>query len=317
MRVSGRKSVKLFVSAAVCAMMLMASCMPAFAEETGSTVDSDTGNSADAKFGSAGSEAEETESTTETGLTGNYNILLIGSDRRDASWNGNSDVMMLVTINHDVKKIFLTSFMRDLWADIPGYGVAKLNAAYALGGADLLEETLTGCYGVHIDNCASVDFDGIASLIDYFGGVDVDLSQAEADFINAHLGTSVTAGSQVHLNGEEACMHMRNRSVGDSDFERTSRQRTVLLSLIHSLDLSDLVRMQQDSDTLLGYLTGTDLTKADIVKLMAEYPLCKEYDWEQVRVPFDGMYYSDNEILVPDDLQATVDRLTEEIYAEN
>ena len=58
-----------------------------------------------------------------------YNILLIGSDRRDDSWNGNSDVVILLTVNSDTQKLLLTSFMRDLYADIPGYGVHKLNSA--------------------------------------------------------------------------------------------------------------------------------------------------------------------------------------------
>ena len=49
-----------------------------------------------------------------------YNVLLIGSDRRNDSWNGNSDVMIVMSVNAGSKKLSLTSFMRDLYADIPG-----------------------------------------------------------------------------------------------------------------------------------------------------------------------------------------------------
>ena len=209
---------------------------------------------------------ESTEGAEE--LTGNYNLLLIGSDRRDTSWNGNSDVMLLVTINHDVDKIFLTSFMRDLWADIPGVGQTKLNAAYASGGASLLEETLKNCYRIHVDNYAAVDFEGIANIIDLMGGVKVKLDTAEADFINQGVGGSdVRAGASV-------------------------LQRTW-----NGLE--------------------TDLKRADIMKLILQFPTFSSYRLVQERLPYDHMYHSENEVLVPDDLNATVKKLTDEIYAAN
>ena len=71
-----------------------------------------------------------------------YNVLLIGSDRRDDSWNGNSDVMIVMSVNAGSQKLSLTSFMRDLYADIPGHGVHKLNYAYAVGGAKRISSTL-------------------------------------------------------------------------------------------------------------------------------------------------------------------------------
>ena len=87
-----------------------------------------------------------------------YNILLVGSDRRDDSWNGNSDTMILVTVNYNTSKISMVSFMRDLGVDIPGNGTQKLNAAFAIGGISLLEETLKNNFRVRIDNYAAVDF---------------------------------------------------------------------------------------------------------------------------------------------------------------
>lgn len=258
---------------------------------------------------------ESTEGAEE--LTGNYNLLLIGSDRRDTSWNGNSDVMLLVTINHDVDKIFLTSFMRDLWADIPGVGQTKLNAAYASGGASLLEETLKNCYRIHVDNYAAVDFDGIANIIDLMGGVKVKLDTAEADFINQGVGGSdVRAGASVLLNGKQACMHMRNRSTRGSDFERTRRQREVLVSLFNSISASKLLSIQENEKEYLDQME-TDLKRADIMKLILQFPTFSSYRLVQERLPYDHMYHSENEVLVPDDLNATVKKLTDEIYAAN
>ena len=94
-----------------------------------------------------------------------YNLLLLGVDRRDESWNGNSDVVLLVTVNKEKKTVYLTSFLRDLYADIPGVGVRKLNAACANGGPELTIQTLEENYHVEIDNYAMVDFNAMIDVV--------------------------------------------------------------------------------------------------------------------------------------------------------
>ena len=116
-----------------------------------------------------------------------YNILLIGSDTRDG-WYGNSDSMILASINSQTKTIYMTSFMRDLYANIPNVGIRKLNSAYAIGGGPLLVSTIESNYRVDIDNYASVDFSSMANIIDLVGGVDLEVSTQEAGYINIHLG---------------------------------------------------------------------------------------------------------------------------------
>ena len=105
-----------------------------------------------------------------------YNLLLVGVDRRDSSWAGNSDSMILVSVNNKNKIVHMISFMRDLYADIPGYGVGKLNAACAHGGCPLLVQTIEENYGVNIDNYVSVDFAGLIHIIDAMGGVQIELT---------------------------------------------------------------------------------------------------------------------------------------------
>ena len=98
-----------------------------------------------------------------------YNILLIGVDRRDKTWYGNSDSMILLSVNKDTKQIHMTSFMRDLYANIPDVGVKKLNAACAYGGGPLVVRTIEDNYKLPIDNYASVDFDSMIDIIDAVG----------------------------------------------------------------------------------------------------------------------------------------------------
>ena len=115
-----------------------------------------------------------------------YNILLIGSDTRNG-WYGNSDSMILASINSQTKTIYMTSFMRDLYANIPNVGIRKLNSAYAVGGGPLLVSTIESNYRIDIDNYASVDFSSMANIIDLVGGVDLEVSTQEAGYINMYL----------------------------------------------------------------------------------------------------------------------------------
>lgn len=257
-----------------------------------------------------------------------YNILLIGVDRRDESWVGNSDVMLLVTVNPQKEKIYLTSFMRDLYADIPGIGVQKLNAACANGGAELCVQTIEENYQVQIDNYAMVDFNSMAEIVDSIGGVDIEISEAEMEYINNNIANQYSlAGKddpvyldhagEVWLNGYQAVVYSRNRSTGStSDFGRTERQRKLMTAILKKAQ-SDYVETQSSStlQTLLSF-TSHDLTGADTLKLMMKVSDWLNYEIEEVRVPFDDMYYSENEILIPTDMAATREKLQDILYRQ-
>ena len=177
-----------------------------------------------------------------------YNILLVGSDRRDDSWNGNSDTMILVTVNYDSSRISMVSFMRDLGVDIPGNGTQKLNAAFAVGGISLLEDTLRTNFNVRIDNYAAVDFYEMIDIIDSLGGVNMEVRDEEVDVVNMYIMSMcpymglnendylLSSGGYLHLNGMQAVAFCRVRFVGDNDYERTERQRRVLTALLGSFN---------------------------------------------------------------------------------
>ena len=114
------------------------------------------------------------------------NILLIGQDRRPGEKRARSDSMILCSFNKKTKELTLTSFMRDMYVSIPGYSAHKINSSFAWGGMSLLNETLKQNFGIVIDGNFAVDFNSFTKVIDIMGGVDLYLTSAEANYINAY-----------------------------------------------------------------------------------------------------------------------------------
>lgn len=210
------------------------------------------------------------------------NILLIGQDARPGETRARSDTMILVTFNKTTGDITMTSFLRDLYVQIPGYQDNRINAAYAYGGMELLDETLLQNFGVEVDANIEVNFDGFSSIIDVLGGVDIELTQAEA----SHLG--LPAGMN-HLNGENALAYARIRSI-DSDFYRTERQRKVISALFNSLKTAGFSRITDLIDTILPMVT-TDMSNVQIVAYATElFPMLSSGTLSSARIPADDTY---------------------------
>lgn len=237
-------------------------------------------------------------------------ILLVGQDRREGQGRQRSDAMILCTINKENKTLTMTSFMRDLYVYIPGCYNDRLNVAYKEGGFELLNQTLAHNFGVQADHCVEVDFDGFRQAIDAVGGVDITLTQKEAEYLNVpgkwNDGTASSTKLKEglnHMNGEQALAYSRLRSIG-SDFARTNRQRTVLMALVEKIGGMNLVQLYALADSLIPMVT-TDLTDQEIIRYMAELvPLVSELEIISQRVPENGMYSPQEingaDVLVPD-----------------
>ena len=259
--------------------------------------------------------------------TGTFDILLIGVDRRDSSWNGNSDVMMLATVNHDKKTIYMTSFLRDLYANIPGVGVRKLNASCAYGGAELCVETIEQNYGVEIDNYAMVDFNAMADIVDALGGIDLEVSAEEANLANQYAAGMIAASPSpyygedlpivdgvVHMDGYHAVGYARNRYTGNTyDFGRTERQRKVLGAIFEKAKSGGIGSLTSAAQSVLPYITH-NISELELLKLISQVTGWLEYDIVEQHIPYDGEYYSQNEILIPTDMAGTIQKLRETIY---
>ena len=235
--------------------------------------------------------------TEETGTIGGkdsdiINILLVGNDRRDESVS-RSDCILLCSFHPESKKITMISFLRDLYVRIPGHESNRLNAAYAIGGTELLKCCLQENYSLHIDGCIEADFSQFPQIIDSLGGVSIDLRQDEADSINASVGGDLQKGSHV-LNGNQALAYSRIRNLdADGDFSRTERQRKLMASLLHRYQDSDLLTiLSAVVDTLP--MIATDLSKRQMLQLAAKlFPLLDSPEISSQRIPADGSYRYD------------------------
>ncbi len=218
------------------------------------------------------------------------NILLIGQDRRPGETRARSDSMILCTINKETKTMVLTSILRDLYVQIPGYQDNRVNVAYAAGGMKLLNQTLEQNFGLQIDGNVEVDFSQFQTIVDLLGGVSIDLRQDEAKLINKNTGSKLTEGRNL-LNGEQALNYARIRSLdGDGDFSRTNRQRKVINAILDTYKNAGLGTILSMLDDILPMIT-TDMSNLEILAYAMELgPMLPEMTVLSQRIPADGTY---------------------------
>ncbi|MDE5963857.1 MAG: LCP family protein, partial [Eubacterium sp.] len=222
------------------------------------------------------------------------NILLLGVDAR-AGENANetrSDTMMLVSIDMKHRSIKLTSFLRDTWVYIPTLGYnQRLNAACSSGGYEGVVDAIEYNFGVDIDGYAVVDFEMFKVLVDSLGGVEVDVTEAEANEVTNHpyrYGDVVLESGKYKLSGEQALAYCRIRKI-DTDFVRTERQRTVMSAILNNAKHSNPFTLLNMAYKSAPYIE-TDLTKGELRSLVISAVPCLGNDIKQAKVPFEGTW---------------------------
>lgn len=223
--------------------------------------------------------------------SGILNILLIGRDARAEDTHSRSDTMILCTFHLRDKHLTLTSFLRDLYVEIPGYQDNRLNAAYAFGGVKLLRQTLEENFGISIDGAVEVDFSCFPDIIDLLGGVRMELRQDEAETINASVPNSALTEGTHLLTGQQALAYSRIRSLdSDGDFSRTRRQRKVLLALMDAYRDAGLFRGLALAKKLLPFVS-TDMTRDTILSHAARLaPILSDMNASSQTIPAEDTY---------------------------
>ena len=144
--------------------------------------------------------------------------------------NGRTDTILLVHLPGMMSDASptLVSIPRDSYVEIPGYGSDKINAAFALGGPQLLTQTVEQATGLRIDHYAEVGFGGFAGLVDAVGGVEMCLAAPINDPL---AGIDLPAGCQ-RLDGQQALGFVRSRATPRADLDRMVHQRQFISALI-------------------------------------------------------------------------------------
>lgn len=231
-----------------------------------------------------------------------YNVLLIGTDNRADVGGSRSDTMIILSINKRTDKIVITSLMRDIYLSIPGHGYDRLNAAYAYGGAQLLLQTVQDNFKIRIDKYIAVDFFSFIDIIDKLGGIKISVTQEELPVLNDYIheinhlkgrpaddGILKQSGSDMLLTGTQALGYSRIRYVGNADYQRTERQRTVLTQVFSKLKGQNIFMLNDVFNMLLPDIT-TNLEKGEFYSLILCSPAYSTYTIEQDRIPIDGSH---------------------------
>ncbi len=172
-----------------------------------------------------------------------------------------SDMNLIVSIDQDNNRVCLTSVLRDSKVPIEGHDPQKINAAYKYGGATLAIKTLNQNFHLNIANYITVNFESLLEIVDYFGGVEIELTEDEA----AYIGGGLTAGKHL-LDGETALEYASIRYI-DSDYYRASRQQTVILALLQKVAALPKTSYPEAVNKLMGTLESS-MTASELLSLI-------------------------------------------------
>ena len=230
------------------------------------------------------------------------NIALLGIDSEDGV--GRSDSIMVATIDTIHDKLKITSIMRDSYVNIDGHGYDKINHAYAFGKAALSIKTINETFGLNIEDFVAVDFGSLPVIIDMLGGIELNITNEEIQYINFYINEinnldntnspNITTAGVQHVDGVQALAYTRIRYTSGGDFERTQRQRTVLTALFNKvLAISPTEYLSLINDVLPYIKTSLDVN--DILGLATKVATMGTGTLEQERFPRDG--YSEGKMI--------------------
>lgn len=250
------------------------------------------------------------------------NILLIGRDSRNADTErGRSDSMIVVSLNRKTQQISMVSLMRDCYVQIPEHKNNKLNSAFAFGGYELMDKTISQNFGIEIDYNVGVNFDGFEQVVDKLGGIDITLTADEADYMALWGFPDMVEGVN-HMTGEQALCYARTRYVGTgkeaNDFGRTYRQRVVMTTVYQEMMKKSLPEIWSILDSIMDCVE-TDMTNTEIISIGTEFYNMGIDNLQSYRLPQDDEYTDEKidgmSVLVVD-FDAAQQHLQEWLYSD-
>lgn len=220
------------------------------------------------------------------------NIALFGLDSRQNNDVGRSDAMIILSIDREHSKIKLTSLARDSYVKVDGHGSTKLTHAWAYGKASLAVRTINQNYGMNITDYAYVNFYEFVELIDYIGGVDIELNADELRVANEYYAPELNrlgitcpqipgTGLQ-RLTGAQALAYARNRYTG-SDIDRGNRQKNVLEAAFARVKETPVTKLPGLIARVLD-MTHTNMTSGELLEI-GTWALTRSPSFEKLSLP--------------------------------
>ena len=191
------------------------------------------------------------------------NLLLLGADRRPYEAGFRTDTIMLVTINTELGRVNITSFPRDLWVMLPGWGNSRINTAWTYGGWNMLRDTFQHNFGVKVDYHMLIDFGAFKKIIDSLGGLNVNVAEPVSDYKYGYWVT-IKKGPQ-HMDADTVLWYVRTRKT-TNDIARNRRQQEVLQALLDKFVSVDAVRRAPEIWDLYDNSIKTDIKLIDVLK---------------------------------------------------
>lgn len=269
----------------------------------------------------------ELDETTKELLQGYTNIAIFGLDNRSNGElsSGNSDVIMIASINNDSKEVKLVSVYRDTYLNIGDNTYRKVNAAYANGGVENAINTLNTNLDLDISQYVVVDFNAVSDAIDLLGGVEITVQEDEVDLLNSYTETTGdVTGKKVNkisgpgtytLDGTQATGYARIRYTSGDDYRRTERQRTVVEQMVKKAKEADLSTLNKIIDKVCTEI-DTSMSNTTILGLasnLMNYELSGTHGW-----PFElntaNLGGKKGDIVAPTDLATNVSELHEYLF---
>lgn len=229
-------------------------------------------------------EQEEFEFNGEKDQYGGTNILIIGSDSRGEE-SARSDTIMVAQYHPDKHSYKLISIMRDTYVEIPQHGKNKINAAFALGGPELLRQTIKENFNIDTKYYAIIDFDGFVHLIDeaFPEGVEIEVEKE----MSAFIGVTLEPGLQ-RLDGKHLLGYVRFRHDAMGDFNRVNRQQKAMKEVASQFaSIQTLPKLPKLVGVMKPFV-NTNMNTSDIIYIGKDYISKDNRDIDTLRVPIDG-----------------------------
>lgn len=268
------------------------------------------------------------DAKTQELLDGYTNIALFGIDNRSTGKyeSGNSDCIMIASINNDTKEVRLISVYRDSFLAVDDDDdLRKLNAAYAKGGPTGAVAALNKNLDLDIKEYVAVDFNAVMEVVDALGEIELDISSKEAETMKIYInemnevmgtnGTAVSGPGLQTVNGIQALAYCRDRYSGGDDYGRTERQRTVISKIVEKAKAASLPTLNKVIDKLFPDIS-TSLSSSEILGLAAgikDYELADTQGWP-FQLTTERMGGKLGDVVVPTDLETNVNLLHQYLF---